>query len=51
MDFFLYNVLANVLLNGFEWAFKERPFVTLVVTLGLLGMAAFLMKLYVSPAA
>jgi hypothetical protein len=47
MDFFLGNVLANVLLNGFEWAFKEHPFVTLC----LLGMAAFLLKLYLSPAA
>jgi hypothetical protein len=50
MDFFLGNimgyVLANVLLNGFEWAFKEHPFVTLC----LLGMAALLVKLYLSPA-
>jgi len=51
MDFFLEYVLANVLLNGFAWAFEKRPFLTLAVTWCLLGMAAFLMKLYLSPAA
>jgi hypothetical protein len=47
MDFLLENVLANVLLGVFVWAFEEHPFVTLC----LLGVAAFLLKLYLSPAA
>jgi hypothetical protein len=50
MYFILAGVLADALRVVFERTFEEHPFVATFVTLGLLGTAAFLAELYLSPA-